>query len=768
MEHKLRYTSPARYFEEALPLGNGTLGAMIYGDSGKDKIALNHDTLWSGKPRNYRLPKAKQAYEEARECILQGDVAGATRRIEKDFTAPFGQNYLPLGNLYIETKNALSTVEYCRELDMQKGLARVCYTTERGRTNKEYFVSNPDRCVCVKICAENTCDYSLYFDCQLRFETQAEGNTLRLIGQAPSMLAPAYAKHLVPTVYDDEGIRFAAIANVFSDGVITPTENGLLIMQAKELVLYLCMETSYQGFDKKADKDAVGLCQGYLNALNGKSYEDILLAHTRDFSSLYDRVEMDLGFAMPNKPTDERLRSFDGTNDLGLVELLFNFGRYLLISSSRLGSQAANLQGIWNEEFFAPWSSNYTVNINTQMNYWPVFSCGLEELNEPLVSLVKKISVTGEQTARDFYGAKGFCSHHNVDLWGMSTPVGAGNEHSSVYAFWNGSSGWLCRHLWEQYEYTLDKEFLQNTAYPLMKKAAEFYLSIMLEHGGKQIVCPSTSPENFYYLNNDEYFAVAKYTTMTQAIVYDLFDNLLKASRVLGISDDFTQKIEAHLPSLLTYAIGKHGQLLEYDQDYREYDEKHRHTSHLYGLYPGESITVESTPTIARACRVSLERRGDETTGWAMGWRVNLWAKLKDGERAFSMIKKQLSLVEAGGKEIGMQGGGTYPNMLDAHPPFQIDGNFGVCAGIAQLLLQCENGKIHLLPALPTALKSGRITGLKAKGNIRVDIVWENGRLRSYSLLSPFSQAVRIATPNGEEWVSLSAGKKITRKGKEL
>ena len=392
---------------------------------------------------------------------------------------------------------------------------------------------------------------------------------------------------------------------------------------------------------------------------------------------------------------------------------------------------------------------------------WPVLSGNLAGLDTPVIELLKKISVTGVDAARDFYGAKGYCAHHNIDLWGLSTPVGAQREGCVRWAFWNMSSGWLCRHAFEHYEYTCDTDFLRDTAYPLMKGAAEFYLDILIKDGDNYIISPSTSPENAYYTDTGIKASISRYTTMTQGILIDLFTNVLRAAKILGIKDAFTEEIREKLPLLNTYAIGSDGELLEFDREYREEDIHHRHVSHLYGLYPGESITTESTPKFAEACKRTLIRRGDISTGWAMGWRVCLWSKLKDGDHALQLVKNQLKFVEPTSKE-NMHKGGTFPNLLCAHPPFQIDGNFGVCAGIALMLLQCEDEKIRILPALPTSFKNGSVKGLKAKGDITVDIEWEENGLKSCSLTSPITQTVTVATPGEERVITLQAGVTIT------
>lgn len=759
MENKLQYSAAAECFEEALPLGNGTLGAMVYGKWDRERISLNHDTLWSGKPRNYVRADAVKTYREAQALVLEGRPYEAQKLLQQDFTCDFGQSYLPLGNIFIEKENAAELEEYYRELDMETGTVRVSYTEGGVHFEREYFVSHPDGCFAVRICSDAPASYVIFSDSALKYDVSAHENRIYLTGECPTSIAPSYAREITPTVYDGDGIKFTAIASVCADGEISARENRLEIRNSSDITVVLCAETSYISFDVMPTKDCFGICEKRISELAEKKYEEIRDAHAADFSGCYNRVKLDLGFEKPALMTDERIKAEDKSRDLGLAELLFNFGRYLVISSSREGSQATNLQGIWNEELFAPWSSNYTVNINAEMNYWPVLMCNLAGMDMPIVELTKKISVTGAKTAKEFYGAKGYCAHHNIDLWGLSTPVGAKREGCVCYAYWNVSAGWLCRHVWEHYEYTLDREYLESTAYPLMKGAAEFFLSVMIPDSGKYIISPSTSPENSYYFEGDKKAFIAGYTAMSQAIAMDLFENLSRAAQILGIEDGFVREIREKLPLLNTYAVGSKGQLLEYNKEFPEVDVHHRHTSHLYGLYPGESITVESTPELAEACRKTLLMRGDVSTGWSMGWRVNLWAKLKDGNHALKLLKNQMKYVSPEEKR-SWKGGGTYPNLFDAHPPFQIDGNFGVCAGIAQMLLQCEDGKIRILPALPDEFENGSVTGLKAKGDVTVDIAWEKGKLKHFYLESPTAQRVTAATENGEMEILLEAGKK--------
>jgi len=761
MENKLRYASPAACFEEALPLGNGAVGAMVYGRYDKERISLNHDTLWSGKPRRISRPNAVDAYLKGQQLVLEDKIEEATWLLEREFSADYGQSYMPLGNLYVEVKGEGEAENYIRELDMEHGIVTVRYTRGGVNYTREYFVSHPDNCVVVHLISDQPADYVFSADCQLKCASTAGGNRLYLTGECPTAVSPSYAKGLVPTVYDGDGVKFAAIGAANTDGKLSCDDTTVYVNGATEVTFVLCIETSYISFDVLPTKPYYYPCESRVIETAKNTYEDLRANHVADHTALYNRVKLDLGFAPSEAMTVDRIRSEDKESDLGMVELLYNFGRYLVIAASREGSQATNLQGIWNEQFYPAWSSNYTVNINTEMNYWPVLMSNLAGLDMPVIDLVKKISVTGADAAKDFYDAKGYCCHHNIDLWGLATPVGSQRSGCLGYAYWNMSSGWLCRHLWEHYEYTLDKDFLRDTAYPLMKGAAEFYLDTMIKDGDHYIISPTTSPENAYYHTETSRVSLARHAAMTQGILMDLFGNISEAAKVLGIEDDFVKEVREKLPTFNTYAIGSEGQLLEYDKDYKENDIYHRHTSHLYGLYPGESITTEATPELAEACRVTLQRRGDVSTGWSMGWRVCLWAKLKDGDHSLQLVKNQLKFVDPTNDRV-WQGGGTYANLFDAHPPFQIDGNYGVCAGITLMLLQCENGKIRILPALPSDFKNGSVSGLKAKGDITVDITWKDNQLASYSLLSPIDQTVTVATPNGECTVALTAGQKVT------
>ncbi len=757
MENSLRYGQPATCFEEALPLGNGHVGAMVYGGCSCDRISLNHDTLWSGKPRRVSRPNAREAYRQSRLLIQQGRYAEAEALLEQDFTADWSQGYMPLGNLYIECNHSGEVKDYSRRLELDTAVVTVGYSQGGVRFERAYFVSHPDNCLALRISSDKPADYALRADSQLKSAVTVWENRLYLTGECPSCVPPVYARDTAPIVYDGEGVKFAAIGAVNTDGAVGTSNAALTIRGATELTFILCIETSFVRFDALPTKPCYYPCESRLQETAAKTYAELCARHICDHQALYGRVQADFGFPASHCMTDRRLKAENKDGDLGLVELLYNYGRYLIIAASREGTQATNLQGIWNEQFFAPWSSNYTLNINTEMNYWPVLMNNLAGLDSPLIELAQKLSVTGAAAAEAFYGARGWCAHHNADLWGHATPVGMQRQGSLRYAFWNMSPGWLCRHVWEHYEYTQDSEYLRRTAYPLMKEAAQFCLDILVAEGDRYVISPTTSPENSFIHPRDGRIGLSRSSTMTQAILMDLFTNLSQAADILGEDDSFIGEIRRILPGLNTYAAGSEGQLLEFDEDYPEQDIHHRHLSHLYGLYPGESITTGATPALAEACRISLERRGDISTGWAMGWRVCLWAKLKDGDRALTLVKDQLRYIDPSDQDCSFSGG-TYPNLLDAHPPFQIDGNYGVCAGITLMLLQCEDEKIRILPALPRQFRDGSILGLKAKGDITVDITWQDGRLKQYTLTAPRDCTVTVATADGERTACLKAG----------
>lgn len=764
MEALLKYSRPAKHFEEALPLGNGQLGAMVYGDTQNERISINHDTLWSGKPGDTFVEGAYESNERAKALVNEGKYYEAQREIEENFTGKWLSSYMLLGNLYIKREGASgNTTKYLRTLDMENSIVKVSYTEDEIDFEREYFVSFPDNCMMVKLKSSKPVTYVIDADCVGKSTVTKWTNTLCLTGECPSAIAPSYHRDATPIIYDGDGVKVSALARVISDGMLVKDSTEIITVEnVTDATIYFCAETSFVSFDKLPDKKTFYPCLERLDKLSEKSYDAIKEEHTKDVSELFNRVKTDFGGLESDKMTDERLKSEN--KDLGLCELLYNFGRYLIIAASREGSRATNLQGIWNDSFFAPWSSNYTLNINAEMNYWPVLMSNLVSCNLPIIEQVKNISINGRETAKRLYHAEGFVSHHNSDLWAHTTPVGNKVVNSTQYAYWNMSGGWLCRHLFEHYEYTLDKKFLEETAYPIMRECVKFYLSVMENYNGKWIITPSTSPENSYNGKDGHYIYLSKYTVMSQSIAEDVFKNLSKVAQILGIDDELIMTVNERKDHIGIYKKGSEGQLLEYDDEYEETDIYHRHVSHLYGFYPADIITTENNPEVSAMVKRSLERRGDEGTGWSMGWKVCLWARLKDGDHALKLVKNQLRYMPAEPDEsVDMwHSGGTYANMFDAHPPFQIDGNYGVCAGIAQMFLQCEDGKIRILPALPSEMKQGSIKGLLAKGNITIDIEWKNNKASSVKLVTPFDQTAIIVIDGEDRVVSLKANEIYT------
>jgi alpha-L-fucosidase 2 len=740
---------------------------MVHGRTDTEVLSLNEDTLWSGFPRDLN-PKGKQdAYREVRRLSLEGRNREAQALYEAEIASGWGESYLPLGDLTLSFPHAGAISDYRRNLELSTATSTVCYRADGVGYLREIFVSAPDGVLVARLSADapGSLSFALGMECQLRStvsaETTAEGAFLRLHGEAPSHVEPSYSDDLAePVVYSgleaERGMEFVGLTKVIATGGrVTASDGGLRVEGADAALLLFDARTGFEGFSKLPRIPGAMLeetCRRAILTAEAKGFESLLADHVADHRALFDRVRLDLGTSdAENLPTYTRLaRNVESSDDPGLKALLFQYGRYLLIASSREGTQPANLQGIWNRELRAPWSSNYTININTQMNYWPVFSCGLGELQRPLEQLVADLAVTGGVTARKLYGASGFVAHHNTDLWRFASPVGNRHAGSAAYACWNLSAGWLCRHLFDRYAFTLDIEFLRVTAYPILRGAAAFFLDLLVEDSdGFLILAPSTSPENTYLAGDGTPCNVSQTATMSMAIVEELFRNCIESCRLLEIDEPFRRLLEDRLGRLLPYRVGRRGQLAEWYGDPEEAEPHHRHVSHLYGLYPSDSIDFARTPALADACRRSLDLRGDEGTGWSLGWKISLWARLRDGNRALKLLNRQLRLVEGSGFDYS-NGGGTYPNLFDAHPPFQIDGNFGASAGIAEMLLQNREGEVHVLPALPDAWQVGSATGLCAKGRIQVDLVWGT-RLVHATIRTDTAQTVRVVVQGREE-----------------
>ena len=779
----LWYERPAQYFEESLPIGNGKMGALVYGDPDDDIIHLNDITLWTGKPIDREEGIGVASWiPEIRKALFHEDYARADS-LQLHVQGHGSAYYQPLATLHIIDDNSQPMQNYRRELSLDSSLVKITYQRGHTRFSREYFASHPDQLIAVRLQAD---------------KPSALSCGITLTGQVPHLVKASNDSQLTMTGHAmgeaQETIHFCSILTVDSDGQQMATDSTLYIYGATEAVLYFVNETSFNGFDKHPvleGADYLGRAADAAWHTKNLNYQQLRERHVKDYQRFYNRVKLRLGkterHTVAGKtfniyeeyesllfPTDRLLRDHQTSPSKYLETLYFQYGRYLLISSSRTAGIPANLQGLWAPALWSPWRGNYTMNINLEENYWPAFVANLAEMAEPLTDFVKALSENGTHTARNFYGVtEGWCACHNSDIWAMTNPVGEHKE-SPMWANWNMGGAWLVNTLWERFLFTQDMAFLRTTAYPLMKGAADFCRQWLIENPmqqGELITAPSTSPEN-EYVTDQGYHGVTCYGgTADLAIIRELLGNSQQAARVCDMRDA-AKSYESTLQRLHPYTIGQQGDLNEWYYDWRDYDSRHRHQSHLIGLFPGTHLTQ---PALLKACEQTLIQKGNETTGWSTGWRINLWARLQNGEMAYEIYRKLLTFTDAQDdqREGTRHAGGTYANLFDAHPPFQIDGNFGGTAGVCEMLLQSRlqiapdgtsAASIQLLPALPKTWSSGAVQGLCARGGMEVDMQWSNGVLERATINSRTAQRVSVSYHNKTKTLSLKAGQSRTIK----